>query len=78
MNGLSKFEDNFNIIVIHISMKLSALIEVYNQWKNYLEQESVTRFRYSVRNQNDLDPVFRIDDISDQSGFGISSVHAPD
>jgi hypothetical protein len=68
--------------VLLTSGKLTTLIkEVYNQWKNYLEQEMVSRFRYSVRNQNDLDPVFHIDDIPKrrgQGGFGIESVHAPD
>lgn len=62
-----------------ISRKLTALLgEEYNQWKNHLEQELVSRFRDSVRNQNDLDPVFPIDDIPDQGGFGIASVHGPD
>jgi hypothetical protein len=62
--------------------EMTALVgELYNQWKSHLEQQMVSRFRDSVRNQDNLDPVFRIDDIpkrTDQGGFGIAAASGPD
>jgi hypothetical protein len=57
------------------SIKLSAVSgEAYNQWTRQLQQQIVERYRHSVRNDSNDNPVFGIDDIprrTDQGGFGI-------
>jgi hypothetical protein len=55
---------------------MSALSgSLFDAWKEQLERQLVTRYRDSVRNRGDNDPVFRIDAISrntnDNDGFGI-------
>jgi hypothetical protein len=63
-------------------LKLTSLTgEIFNQWVRHLEQELAVRFRESVKNRSNLDPVFKIDDIparKDRGGFGIAEVHGPD
>ena len=55
---------------------MSALSGIlYDAWKQQLERQLVTRYRDSVRNRGNDDPVFQIDAISrnsnDNDGFGI-------
>jgi hypothetical protein len=61
---------------------MSALTgEPYYQWKVQLEQQLVQKFRHSVRNEGNHDPVFRIDDIprkTAENGFGIAGVTGND
>jgi hypothetical protein len=61
---------------------MSALTEeAYYQWKIQLEQQLVQKFRHSVRNEGNQDPVFNIDDIPSrtaENGFGIAGVTGND
>jgi hypothetical protein len=63
-------------------MIMSALTEgPYYQWKIQLEQQLVQKFRHSVRNEGNQDPVFNIDDIpkkTAENGFGIAGVTGND
>lgn len=61
---------------------MSALTEEpYYQWKIQLEQQLVEKFRHSVRNEGNQDPVFNIDAIpkkTAENGFGIAGVTGND
>jgi len=61
---------------------MSALTEEpYYQWKIQLEQQLVEKFRRSVRNEGNQDPVFNIDTIpkkTAENGFGIAQVAGND
>jgi hypothetical protein len=61
---------------------MSALTEEsYYKWKIQLEQQLVQKFRHSVRNEGNQDPVFNVDDIpkkTAENGFGIGGVTGND
>jgi hypothetical protein len=51
--------------------------DVYDSWVGLIEQHLVSRYRDSVRNHSNKNPVFRIDDIpkrTAEGGFGLSGI----